>query len=335
MSELISVIITCHNLERYIGEAIESVLTQDYEGPVELLVVDDASTDRSAQVIQRYPSAVYLATPNNIGVLMATVSGLQRASGDVVFFLDGDDIWRSDKLRLCMQRFDTDPKLGLLTHDLAYMDANGTLLGRVSRPSQVFGDQPVDGEWVRRGILNHTDYVWLGSAYAVRRSAIGAEGFCAWAERLPDPFNTYQDWPLAYWAASQPDVTMAYVPKKLFNYRLHGANYSGDASNVQKVLRNLRRAFNTMDAILDITNRAGLQGETRKITLRKRAFYEYLLHLYSGKRLSAAWEFFASQPYLFNSAHSPGKEWVRFIGIQALGVKQFVRVAARRTAAVS
>lgn len=331
MAELVSVIITCHNLERYIGEAIESVLAQDYEGPVELLVVDDASTDASEKVIKNYPTAIYLPTPGNLGVLMATVYGLRRASGNVVFFLDGDDTWRHDKLRLCVQRFEADPKLGLLTHDLAYMDAAGELLNRTSRPSQAFGKHLTDAERVRTGILSHTDYVWLGSAYAVRRSVIDADWFCAWAEQLPDPFNTYQDWPLAYWAASRPGVGMAYVPEKLFNYRLHGGNHSGDARNAQKALRNLRRTFNTMSAILDIAGRNRLQGQALQITRRKLAFYGYLIDLYSGKRMSAANGFLASQPYLFHSALSPAKEWARFLGIQILGANGFIRLATRRS----
>lgn len=330
MPEIISVIITCHNLERYIGEAIESVLAQDYDGPIELLVVDDASTDASADIIHSYQkNIIYLPTKKNIGVLMATVHGLRHSSGDVVFFLDGDDTWRIDKLRLSMQLFNIDPKLGFLTHDISYADICGTVMERTSRSSQVFGKEAGDGELVRKGILHHTDYIWLGSAYAVRQSVIDAEGFCIWAEHLPNSFNTYQDWPLAYWAASHPDITMRYLPEKLMHYRLHGENYSGDARSVQKALRNFRRAYNTVSAIIDIALIYGIIGIPFDISVRKKAFYQYLLDLYSGKRLGSLLKFIFVQRYIFTGTPHIFKEWVRFFGIFFLGPRYFLKITKK------
>ena len=101
----------------------------------------------------------------------------------------------------------------------------------------------------RDGILLHSDYVWLGSAYAVHRRLGDVPGFCAFAKSLPEPFNTYQDWPLAFWVACQQEVGLGYVPRKLFRYRLHGANHSGDATSVTKAIRNVRRTRNTMGAL--------------------------------------------------------------------------------------
>ena len=72
----------------------------------------------------------------------------------------------------------------------------------------------------RDGIPLHSDYVWLGSAYAVHRTLGNLKGFLHVRKRLPDSFNTYQDWPLAFWVACQPGVTWGYVPHKLFRYRL-------------------------------------------------------------------------------------------------------------------
>lgn len=329
MAELITVLITCHNLERYIGEAIESVLSQDYEGPVEVLVVDDASTDKSATVIRNYPSVVYLPTPANLGVLMATVHGLRHASGEVVFFLDGDDVWRKDKLSLCMERFNRDPKLVLVTHDLLYIDSNGTTLGRASRPEQVLGRQVDTSEMVKNGILNHSDYVWLGSAYSLRRSLSDIDKFCSWAVNLPDPFNTYQDWPLAYWVACQKNIRMAYIPQKLFSYRIHEANYSGDARSKEKALKNLRRSYNTTAAICDIAKTKGLQGNPMTSSLKKKDFYDYLIELYSDNHILAAFKFITVQPYIFRCTRNPAKEWIRWVSISILGSKRFLRLTKK------
>jgi glycosyltransferase involved in cell wall biosynthesis len=330
MDNAVSVVVTCHNLERYIGAAIDSVLNQDYAGPVEILVVDDGSTDGSANIIQSRAKVRYLRTPRNLGVLMATVTGLRESSGDLVFFLDGDDLWHPDKLRRMVERFAADPELCLLTHDLEYIDGEGRVLDRASRPEQAMrGRERDDDAMIRDGILLHSDHVWLGSAYAIRRSKCDAEGFCDWAERLPDPFNTYQDWPLAFWAASRPAAKTGYVPAKLFRYRVHGANYSGNASDADKALRNVRRTDNTMKAIEQIAVASLLPPATMRATVRKRRYYDCLLDLYEGRRLEALRGFFASLPYLFASTENPAKEFARFVGVQLLGLRGFVALGNR------
>jgi glycosyltransferase involved in cell wall biosynthesis len=84
---LISVIITCYNLEKYIADAIDSVVTQDVASDkYEVIVVDDCSTDRSAEIIHSYENVHYCRTKNNCGVLLATILGLESSSGELVFF---------------------------------------------------------------------------------------------------------------------------------------------------------------------------------------------------------------------------------------------------------
>lgn len=325
-----SIVVTCHNLDRYIGAAIDSVLAQSYVGQVEVLVVDDASTDSSSSIIQAYDNVRYLRTPQNLGVLMATVLGIRESSGDLLFFLDGDDLWHPDKLRLSVARFDAEPALGLLTHDLEYIDANGRLLTKASRSGEVMATASAsDDRLIRDGILRHSDYVWLGSAFSVRKSAIDALGFCEWAARLPDPFNTYQDWPLAFWAASRPGISMGYLPDRLFRYRVHGSNHSGDARSAALALRNVRRARNTVMAMQGIAVASGLEESVQLATARKLEYYEYLMDLYSGRRIAAFRRFFASLGYLAARRDECPKEIARLLGVQLLGASRFFALASR------
>ncbi len=338
MSETVSVIITCYNLERYVGAAIESVLRQRFTRPVEVLVIDDCSTDGSANIIKNYGAVSYIRTPANLGVLMATTLGLERASGSLVFLLDGDDVRHPDKLSLAVARFEEDPQLGLLTHDLEYMDGEGRTLHQPSRPSQVMAmTSTTEHEMIRQGILLHADYVWLGSAIAVRRLLIDVGGFCEWARALPDPSNTYQDWPLAFWAASRPEVRMGYLREKLFRYRLHGANHSGDATSAEKALRNIRRAYNTMKAIERIATTSALPDRVMLATERKLNYYRYVLDLYSGHRIGAFRGFIGSLPFLLRHSNNSAKELTRFLGVQLLGLRTFTalvgRVSSRGTSA--
>jgi len=93
---LVSVIIPVYNGEQYLGEAIESVLAQTYE-EVELIVVDDGSTDKSAAVAKCFADVRYCFQPNG-GIGAARNRGTDLARGGLLAFLDADDRWVADKL---------------------------------------------------------------------------------------------------------------------------------------------------------------------------------------------------------------------------------------------
>jgi glycosyltransferase involved in cell wall biosynthesis len=325
-----TVVITCYNLERYIGAAIESVLAQDCANMPEIIVVDDCSTDGSEEAIRVHPVR-YIRTDSNGGSLLAMLAGVERASNDIICLLDGDDIWRHDKLRKVGNLFASDPTMAFVTHDLRFIDAAGEPLDRKSRPREVLGDAETGqrNALIREGILMHRDYVWLGSALSFRRSSARFQQFAAWARSLPDPVNTYQDWPLAFWIAADPDVKLGYVPAALFDYRLHDSNHSGDASTPAKAIRNFRRTRNTVAAMREIADMRGLSSKIEAELSERERFLDYVLDLYSGRKSRAALGWLCNLAY----ARHKGifwKENVRFLGIMALGPDRFARVSARR-----
>jgi glycosyltransferase involved in cell wall biosynthesis len=334
----VSVVVTCFNLAAYIGDAIASVLEQEFAGEIEIIVVDDCSTDGSAEIVKRFPRVRYIRQPANGGVLLATIAGLEAASHDIVAFLDGDDLWELGKVDAVAAAFAAAPLAALVTHDLRYADAAGRAIARLTRPEQVLtrADPAKREQLVRDGILRHGDYVWLGSALAVRRSLAECAEFIAFARALPDPANTYQDWPLAFWIASLAGARLAYVPKKLFRYRLHDAHYSGDAATAAKALRNLTRTRNTCDAMRRIAVLRGLPPDIVRSTERQRHFAAALVDLYSGRRGRAARTWLRSLPLLIERGLLL-KETARFAAIQLLGAERFstLRKAQRRRQSVT
>jgi glycosyltransferase involved in cell wall biosynthesis len=106
---LISVIIPVYNGERYLTEAIESVLAQDYS-PLEVIVIDDGSVDRSEAIAQDYKSVRYYYQPHS-GTSTALNYGTKEAKGHFFAFLDADDIWSENKISLQMAAFEKDPGL--------------------------------------------------------------------------------------------------------------------------------------------------------------------------------------------------------------------------------
>lgn len=329
MAKTVSIIITCHNLENFIGISIESVLNQDYHGSAEIIVVDDFSVDRSSEIIKSYNKVNYLRTDRNMGVLMATVLGLENSRGEIVFFLDGDDLWAPNKLTQVISRFYSDPRLVFVTHDLDYIDSQGNLLMKKSRSGEAMRGIPVAEEdrMIRNGILLHSDYVWLGSAYAVHRTLGNLKGFCEFAKRLPDGFNTYQDWPLAFWVACQPDIKLGYVPEKLFSYRLHGANYSGDARSLDKAIRNIQRSWNTLKAIDEIASKYECDRPVKEANSTNLCYYSYLRDLYKSHRASALNGYIKNLPFFWSRPSLFLKETLRFIIIQIMGINGFIKVS--------
>ncbi|MFC1811650.1 glycosyltransferase family 2 protein [Thermodesulfobacteriota bacterium] len=107
---LLNVIIPVYNCERYLAEAIESVLNQTYD-LIEVIVVDDGSTDTSANVAKQFvPPVRYYYQPNN-GIAAARNRGVDLAQGDFLAFLDSDDVWTPDKLKIQVATFEDNPKL--------------------------------------------------------------------------------------------------------------------------------------------------------------------------------------------------------------------------------
>jgi glycosyltransferase involved in cell wall biosynthesis len=87
---LISIVVRCHNYGRYLPEAIESALAQDYPN-LEVIVIDDGSTDDSLEVASRYRDRVKVFTQQNEGLARTSNRGASEAKGEYVMFLDADD----------------------------------------------------------------------------------------------------------------------------------------------------------------------------------------------------------------------------------------------------
>ena len=100
-SPVVSVIVCNYNCAQYLGEAIESVLNQTFQD-FELVVVDDGSTDSSKEVIERYqswhPQKMVTIFKTNGGQASALNIAFERSRGDIVSFLDSDDMWMATKL---------------------------------------------------------------------------------------------------------------------------------------------------------------------------------------------------------------------------------------------
>lgn len=107
---LLSVIIPVYNREKYISEAVDSVLAQNYN-PMELIVVDDGSTDQTRCALKKYQEHIAYIYQKNGGVAGARNTGLKAAKGKFTAFIDSDDVWAPFKLKKQISLFDENPSL--------------------------------------------------------------------------------------------------------------------------------------------------------------------------------------------------------------------------------
>src|SRR5262245_15747118 len=112
-SDSVSVVIPTYNCGRLVTEAVDSVLGQTVP-PAEVIVVDDGSQDDTAERLAAYAGRVRYLRQENQGVAAARNCGVAASGGEVVAFLDADDVWHPRKLEFQLAALDRHPGLGLL-----------------------------------------------------------------------------------------------------------------------------------------------------------------------------------------------------------------------------
>src|SRR4051794_34247007 len=145
-AQLVSVIIDNFNYERFLRRAVDSALAQTYP-KVEVIVVDDGSTDGSLALLEEYRDTVTVITKENGGQASALNAGFARCNGDVVLFLDSDDELRPDAAEKVVEALR--PGVAKVHYRLESVDADGTSLGVLYPPA----DLPLAHGWVVEQLL--------------------------------------------------------------------------------------------------------------------------------------------------------------------------------------
>lgn len=177
MARSVSVIVTSYNKAPYLASALDSVLDQTYE-PLEILVVDDGSTDETRQVIAEFGSRVIAIFQANRGASAARNTGIHRAQGELLAFLDGDDLWEREKLRRQVEVAELNPYVGLIAVDGVQFDQAGVI-----RPSLFLGEV---GERVRS-----TSAVIVTGRF--HRELVGSSTFIATTSQVMIPRHVFDE----------------------------------------------------------------------------------------------------------------------------------------------
>ncbi len=207
---LISVIIPNYNYEAYVGNAIDSALDLDWPR-VEVIVIDDGSTDGSRAVLARYGSRIKTIVQENSGQLVACNKGLALSSGELVIFLDSDDVLDPSLAREAYAVWT--PRVSKAQVQMRSIDAQGRFSGSVF-PQFLTVPSPQD---IRR---------WAASSSAYPTPPGSGNVYARWfLERifpLHDTCGTAND---SYCLAAAPFLgDVVTIAKPLVSYRIHGRN---------------------------------------------------------------------------------------------------------------
>ena len=124
---LVSVVMPAYNVAWCVGRAVDSVLAQDFR-PRELIVVNDGSTDGTGALLERYGAAITVINQENRGMSAARNTGIRRARGTYVAFLDADDWWLAGKLSRQVELMRGCPEIGFSSTTVRVEDDDGRLL---------------------------------------------------------------------------------------------------------------------------------------------------------------------------------------------------------------
>lgn len=127
MPSLISVVIPAYNAERFIGQAIQSVLAQTRQ-PDEILVIDDGSTDKTKEVVLPFREQVTYFAQNNLGPSAARNVGIRAAKGSLICFQDADDFWTPEKLEVQVAYMEAHPEIAMTFSDHEEFNEEGVVL---------------------------------------------------------------------------------------------------------------------------------------------------------------------------------------------------------------
>jgi glycosyltransferase involved in cell wall biosynthesis len=248
----VSVLIDTYNHERFIEQAVVSVLEQDFPARErEILVVDDGSTDTTPDILKKFAPGIQVLRKENGGQASAFNAGIPECQGEIVAFLDGDDWWAQGKLARVAEAMRAEPEVGIVGHGITEVYTDGREHTELLREVPRFRIDSEEGARVYR--LRKS---FLGTSRMTIRAGILSE-----IGKVPEALRIQADEYLFTMAAALSDGLI--LRESLTYYRLHEANAFQIADGNTQALR---RKQSVLAALAD-----SLRVELKKRRVPERA----------------------------------------------------------------
>lgn len=219
-NNLVSVIIPAYNAERYLDETIQSVINQSYHN-WELIIVNDGSSDKTASITKTWTEKdkrIQCINKLNTGVSDSRNIGIENAKGEIIFFLDADDVWDPNNISEKLKRFDQN-NISAIYSACELIDENTKSLTRNLQGSEDLS--------LKDMLLLKGNYITAPSGIAVKTNvARKIDGF---DKNLSN--NADQDFFIRILAGG---YKIGYLNETLWKYRMHHAGMSKNVSLLEK-----------------------------------------------------------------------------------------------------
>jgi glycosyltransferase involved in cell wall biosynthesis len=232
----VSVVIPCYNMARYLRDAIHSALKQTLP-PLEVIVVDDGSTDDTATIATSFAAPVRTIRQKNQGVSVARNSGMEQARGQWIALLDGDDRWLPNKLERLFAALRAAPQNVVCVYSNMYSFDNKRR-GVIRCPQW-----PVEKE--RRVRLLTTTWIYASSAMVLRS--------CAVKVKFPPGVTDSED--RIFWARLLDHGSILHVPEPLIEYRRHPHQQTVQHGHSYRAIASLWNWFGETPEVLSAAER--------------------------------------------------------------------------------
>lgn len=240
----VSICMTTYNGEKYVGDAIKSILCQCDEN-VELIIVDDASKDNTQNILRSFndPRLRIFFNENNLGVISNFNKALSLAKGDIIFLSDQDDLWMQNRISSMLAAFENDSDVCCVRHSVMFMNGKGCKLDLPPEtPRKTF-------------ISNLSRNSFRGCTMAINKRLL------SFALPLPSKIQMHDHW---IGLCSYLIGKEVYLSTPLLNYRRHESNVSRTKSKLSWKL-----LFSRIYILIHLVYRAFI-----KINFSKKKYHE-------------------------------------------------------------
>jgi glycosyltransferase involved in cell wall biosynthesis len=250
----VTVLVDTYNHEKFIVQALTSVLEQDFPAAeMEILVVDDGSTDRTPEIVRQLEPRVRLIRKQNGGQASAFNVGIPQARGEIVAFLDGDDWWAPNKLSRVTETMANDRAIGIVGHGIVTVHTDGQQEKEILLDGFRFSAKDIGGVRLlrRRGSFLGT------SRMTIRKNLLREIG------HIPEAIAIQADEYLFTMAAVLAVAQI--IPEPLTYYRMHDANaFQLSSFDRERIGRKQAALAALADGLSERLERLGLTPNVRK-----------------------------------------------------------------------
>ncbi|HHW36017.1 MAG TPA: glycosyltransferase [Bacillales bacterium] len=250
---LVSVIIPTFNCEEYIDKAIESLLEQSYRN-IEIIVVDDGSTDSTRKVLSKFDKDIIYFYKKNGGEASARNYGLSKATGEYIAFLDADDYYDPIKIEKQINVMIQNPEVDIVYNDVTVIDTNNQEINILKSEGTFNNKYDFFSQMLYRQIIPAT------ASMMIKRNCID-QGI-----RYPEQYTNSVD----YWFTLQlaERYQFYYLEESLYSYRRHEKNLTNQHEKQMKCEKQMIKDLGLIK-IKDAINKSTFSYDERCILLSK------------------------------------------------------------------